>query len=119
MLCGIHCLILPIALSFFSIASFRSSDLRSEEWVHRVFAAVAILIAAIGLRSGYRRHRNRAALVLGAAGSILLILASIFSSFLSSEVSEVVITLSGATVLSAAHLWNWSLLKASCRCSGK
>lgn len=97
-LCLIHCLALPLLAAAAPLLGL----LGELEWVHRAFVVVAIPVSAtIFLLSprGGRRLLFGAAMIPGLA----LLAAGAFAERL--EAIETPLTVAGALLLAAAHLW--------------
>jgi peptidoglycan/LPS O-acetylase OafA/YrhL len=100
-LCLLHCLALPVLAAVLpALASWADA-----EWIHVLFAAIAVPLAGLAL---WRSHRLRplparliALAVLGLAG--LLVGASGWPS----HAAETPFTVAGSLLLASAHLWNW------------
>lgn len=83
------------------------------ESVHQVLAAILPVIAIFAFVPGFRRHRAKAVLILGALG-LLSILFCAFQPFGPiGEGFETGLTLLGSSFLSVAHLRN---RKLRCQC---
>ncbi|MET0288661.1 MAG: MerC domain-containing protein [Pseudoxanthomonas sp.] len=100
-LCLLHCLALPVLAAVLpALASWAEA-----EWVHLVFAAIAVPLAGLAL---WRSHRVRplpvgliALAALGLAGLML------GASGWPSHAAETPFTVAGSLLLAWAHLWNW------------
>lgn len=100
-LCLLHCLALPLLASMLPLLGVWAQ----AEWVHALFVAIALPLAALAL---WRAHRQRplpwplwTMAALGLAG--LLAGAAGFPS----ERAETGATVAGSLLLAGAHLWNW------------
>jgi len=100
-LCLVHCLALPVLAAFLPVLGAWSH----AEWVHLLFAAVAVPLTGLAL---WRVHRRRplplplrALAVAGLAG----LLAGAFGW--PDAAMETPVTVAGSLMLVSAHVWNW------------
>ncbi|HEY0163662.1 MAG TPA: MerC domain-containing protein [Edaphobacter sp.] len=111
-LCLIHCLLTPVAISFFpGIVPYLPGD----TWVHRMLAIGIVLMGAVAFIPGYRLHRRRSLLALIGAG-ISLILVVAWSGETMNEAKEIALSVSGSAMLVAAHLLNRSFCRQCHSC---
>ena len=105
MLCLVHCLAFPVVVMALPAMG---EVLPRQWWVHPVIFALAVPLAAIALVRGWSDHRDRRPVLLGGIGLTLLGL-----GLLAAEASavEVLLTVTGGSVVAAAHLLNWRLGK--------
>ena len=101
-LCLIHCLALPVALSALPWLGI----VFEEEWVHMLFAAVAIPVAFIAFIPGYLKHHLKSILFLGLSGVTLLLLGSIGHDLVGEEIAHWV-TVCGGVLLVSGHICNF------------
>lgn len=102
-LCGVHC-----AISVLVFAGGSSGFLGfwfGSEWVHTVFAALAVLFAVLSFPAAYREHRQPAPAVTGTVGIVLLLL-----GLITPDPWEMPLTVIGASMAATAHLWNRRLV---------
>jgi len=104
-LCALHCLALPLGL--FALLPFLDR-LPDEHEFHWAMALAIVPIGLIAFWRGYRRHHNRAVLISGALGLILI---AIGTGSGSGELAhrEFPITLIASLALIFAHFKNWRL----------
>lgn len=100
-LCLAHCLLLPVAAALLPALAAAGE----AEWVHLLFVAFAVPLAAAAL---WRAHRLRPLpgplLALAGAG-----IAGLLAGALGwpSEALETPLTVAGGVLLASAHVWNW------------
>ena len=99
-LCLIHCLVLPfLALSLPFFVAFERA-----EWVHYVFAGIALPLSFFGLRYGCTHHKaSRGLIACAALGCLALMFGAVSWP---SERWGIVITVCGSLLISAAHIYN-------------
>ena len=97
-LCAVHCLASIILVSTLGLGS---QVLLSPE-IHRYGLALAILVGAITIGIGLRRHGQRAPLVIGSAGLALMAGGLVVPHGL----PEAVLTVSGVALVALAHIRN-------------
>ncbi len=102
-LCLVHCLALPMLVSLSPLIGV----LADNELAHTLFvmAAVPVSVAALApaLLRDSGRHPWTLALLAGAA--LALLIAGVLEW--PAEAWETPLTVAGATLLAAVHLWNW------------
>ena len=100
-LCAIHC-----AASVLVVAgSGMGSVFLQSEWAHTVFAAFAVLFAALSFPSALRQHGQMTPPVAGTTGIVLLL-----AGLIAPESLEMPFTVVGAGLAAFAHLWNRRLI---------
>ncbi len=97
-LCAIHCV---ASLLFVSVLGLGGEVLLSPA-IHRVGLALAVLVGAVTIGMGVRRHGQRAPLFIGAAGLALMASAVVVQH----GVLEAVLTISGVALVATAHIRN-------------
>jgi hypothetical protein len=112
-ICLIHCLLTPLVISIFPIAI---PYLPSDAWFHRVLVGCIVLIGAAAFVPGHRLHRRKPLLALICVG-MSLILAVAWTGESTHRVFELALSISGALMLSAAHLLNRSFCRQCIACS--
>lgn len=102
-LCLVHCLVLPFVILFVPTlaASFVSS-----EWTHLVLVTIALPISLIAFWRGTRCHKGVRPFLLGLAGLALMISGVVLAV---EDMTEVALTVTGATLLALGHLSNHRL----------
>lgn len=99
--CLVHCLALPVLAAFLPLFARWTH----AEWLHPVFALVAIPLTGAALWSAHRRHglpwRLRLLALAGLAGLVAGALVTRGSTL---------VTVGGSLMLVAAHVWNWRRL---------
>lgn len=115
-ICLVHCLLTPIALSFFpNILPWLPGD----AWFHRALALTIVLLGAAAFAPGYRIHRRRLPLAVVCAGVSLILVVAWYGESLS-HAAELALNIPGSMLLVTAHLLNRSfcLSCAPCRTTG-
>ena len=97
-LCLVHCV-----ASIVLVATLASGGhlLDHPAW-HQIGLGLAIIFAAFGLSSGFRRHGHRAPLVIGGAGLSFMVAALLVPHGL----FEATLTVIGVSIVAAAHFKN-------------
>lgn len=108
--CAIHCLITPLILVALPVAA--GTWLGGESF-HLWLLVLILPLSTTALTLGCRRHKDRAVMLLGAAGMALLVLAVLFGSGWLGERGERVLTLTGSAALIAGHVRNFRQCRAS------
>ena len=99
-LCLIHCLGLPLLAATLPLAGV----LAEVEWIHRAFVIAAVPITGLAIMNGAPSGR-RASFILPALLGLAALIAAAFVHVLHDH--EVTLTVVGAMLLAAAHLWRW------------
>jgi hypothetical protein len=110
-LCAVHCAAVPVALS---LASGLQLGFLQDERVEWLLISTAALVGLISLASGYRQHRQPAALRTMTAGLSLLVAGRIFHSSSHSFSIGTAASVAGGVTVAAAHLWNVRLAHRHC-----
>ena len=97
-LCALHCL---ASIALVSTLGLGSQVLLSPA-IHRYGLALAILVGAVTIGIGLRRHGQRAPLVIGSAGLALMAGGLVVPHGL----PEAVLTVSGVALVALAHIRN-------------
>jgi len=97
-LCAVHCVLSVVLVSVLGLGG----EVLLSPAIHRVGLMVAVLIGAVALGYGVKRHGKRGPLVLGGAGLALMACAILVGHGL----PEAVLTICGVTLVASAHLWN-------------
>ncbi|MES2291158.1 MAG: MerC domain-containing protein [Pseudomonadota bacterium] len=96
-MCVVHCVLSVVLVALLSSATFLTDPV-----IHRAGLAGAVLLAAVALRQGYVSHRARRPAIVGLAGLSLMT----FALFVPHGWAEVAATVTGVSILAAAHLMN-------------
>lgn len=110
LLCAVHCIVLPLVLSFFPAAL--AAPLRGEE-VHPLLLWLVVPSSLTAVRLGCRRHKDRWVLAGAALGLAILITAALAGERILGTAGEVAATLSGSFLLVAIHWRNYVLCRRS------
>jgi hypothetical protein len=110
-LCALHC-----AAGAAIAAAVPALRVIESERLERLFVIVSVTLATVALRRGVRLHNERRVYVALAAGALVL-LASRTIEF-SSERTELLLSIAGASLLVTAHVLNIRALRRCCaRCN--
>lgn len=105
LICAVHCAAIPILLSFSSLSSLQFLENPYIEWS---FIALAVVFVFVSLWPSYKKyHRKAKPLFIACFGFTLIAM----GRFEFTELWEVVNTVTGATLVSVAHYFNWKYLK--------
>ena len=107
-ICAIHCLCLPLMLSFFPALS---SSLFGQERFHVLLLFLVIPLSLVSLSIGCKRHKSRFVASFGLSGIIVLIFTATAGHDLLGEIGERVATVVGATLIAIGHLRNYRLCR--------
>ena len=106
LICAIHCAVVPIILSFSSLASLHFLHHPLIEWS---FILIGVVFVFVSLWPSYKKvHHNTRPLFFVALGFGLIALGRLDLN----EIWEVLNTVSGAILVSTAHYVNWKLLRS-------
>ena len=111
--CAVHCLALPLTVSFLPLIGL---SFLLDETTERVFIGISIFLAVLSFLPAYfREHGKLRSIFLAAAGIGLIIL----THFLFEEnlTIKIIFLLSGAILISAAHFINRRLCRACAVCA--
>jgi uncharacterized membrane protein YfcA len=112
-LCFVHCILTPVLLS---LSAVWAHYLPSEEGLHRVLAVMVAAIGCFAIINGYRRHRRFRVLFLMSAGILFIFAGAWLGDRLPSHIAEVAVTLTGSSLMIAAHFINHTFCKNCHRC---
>jgi hypothetical protein len=104
-LCMVHCLVLPLLVSF---APAILRGLPGDDVTHRVLAIGIALAGGLAFRSGYKVHRKGWILALFLFGIALISAAAALGDSVLSGFGEAGITVCGSLLLITAHWCNRS-----------
>lgn len=103
-LCAVHCLALPLLVSFGLLGHLHLHQTPTWEWL--LFVAL-LGVAIASLLSSFRNtHQNLTPVVMGFAGLLLILIGEINHQHVSHFLSGI-----GGLLLASAHFLNWSLLR--------
>lgn len=111
LVCAVHCAVTPLALLALPVIAAHSWDgldgiigafwADTTEWI---FLGVIVLLAGFGLLATYPRHRDSRPALLTACGLVVLMTAHLL--FESASGVEIVLDVTGATMIALAGFWN-------------
>jgi MerC mercury resistance protein len=104
-LCVVHCLALPLLVSF---APAILRELPGDDLTHRVLAIGIALAGGLAFRSGYKVHRKGSILALFLLGIALISAAAVLGEAVLPAYGETGITVCGSLLLITAHWRNRS-----------
>ncbi len=107
-LCLVHCLALPVLAAFLPLLGAWSR----AEWVHLLFAAMAVPLTGLALWRAHRRNPLPWPLLALAVAGLAGLLAGAFGW--PTESLETIVTVAGSLMLVSAHVWNWSRRPPAC-----
>lgn len=110
MVCAVHCAVVAIFLGVLPAAA----SFLAKPWIDWAFLLVSVVIGAFALLPGYRRHKDRAPLLLFASGIAMLSALRIMRA--QPSLGEMVVVIMAATCLVAAHWRNRGAI-ARCNCA--
>jgi peptidoglycan/LPS O-acetylase OafA/YrhL len=115
LICAIHCLALPILLII--LPSMIALQLDNEIF-HTLIIITVLPVSIFALTLGYKQHKRNWLLILGFTGLLLLVIAVILGEETTGEFGEKLLTVLGASLVAAGHLWNFRLCQqfADCAC---
>jgi hypothetical protein len=111
-LCGLHCLLLPIAIIFFPAIS--ATFMGSEDF-HKTLLYFIIPSSIIAMTVGCKMHRKYNVYLYGVVGVGTLLIASFFGHDYFGESGEIILTLIGTGIVSYGHLKNQRLCAECCK----
>lgn len=103
-ICAIHCMAVPLVLSFGLIGS--------GHWVHNhtfdfIVIILGIFIAGFSLLSDYRKHNSFLPILLIVAGFTLLLIGLLNEH----SIGHMLWSVAGSTLVMTAHITNWRLVR--------
>lgn len=105
-LCLLHCLALPFIIVLLPFLN----EVAIDRW-HALMLLVVIPMSVLAFSIGFRRHRNRGVITVGAAGMLLMVIGGTLAHYFLGLTADRILTLSGAGVLAAAHYRNSRLAR--------
>jgi MerC mercury resistance protein len=109
LLCLVHCLALPVLISF---APAILRGLPGDDVTHRSLAVGIGFVGLLAFHSGYRVHRRRWVLAAFVTGLLLVSSAAILGGAVLTDYGEGAITICGGILLVTAHLFNHSFCRS-------
>ena len=109
LLCLVHCLALPVLISF---APAILRQLPGDDVTHRSLAVAIGFVGFLAFRSGYKVQRRRSVLAAFVTGLALVSLAAILGDAVLTGYGEAAITVCGGLLLVTAHLVNHSFCRS-------
>lgn len=107
--CGIHCLLLPVAL----VAAPSTALLASvDESLHQALILLILPVSLIGLSLGCRQHRQWPIFMLGILGILVSVGSVLLGHDFLGESGEIAGTLVGASLICASHIQNYRRCRA-------
>lgn len=100
-MCIAHCLFLPVLAL---LAPFYWLEWLEAEWVHGLLLLFTLPIAGMALVTGFRHHGQLSAVIVGAWGGVMLLLAMLIGREYHDW--EMPLSVVGASALVIAHLGN-------------
>ena len=103
-LCAVHCLAIPVLVSFGALSHFHLHITFAWEWV---LFMLLLAIAIASLYGSYRHnHRDPRPLVVAAVSVLLITIGEFYHHGAGHLISGV-----GGLFLASAHLLNWTMLR--------
>jgi len=89
-----------------------------NEIFHTLIIITVLPVSIFALTLGYKQHKRNWLLILGFTGLLLLVIAVILGEEITGEFGEKLLTVLGASLVAAGHLWNFRLCQqlADCAC---
>lgn len=108
-ICLLHCLALPVVLTIVPIMNVTLLD---EATFHLIMLAVILPVSLVALAIGCRQHKDRATLLLGTTGLVVLTLTALFGHDSLGLTGERLVTSMGGLILAMAHIQNYRCCRA-------
>ena len=102
--CLVHCLLLPIIVATLPLWPLGES---LHVWLHPVFALLLIPITLMAIRSGLRKHGQKAPGLLLGSGLLVILGAALWGHATPGFAAESMLTLAGSGLLISGHWRNW------------
>lgn len=112
-LCTIHCLMLPLIVSWLPTAA---ALILEDEFFHLSMVILVIPLSLYALTLGCKQHQRHRVLVLGIAGLVLLISAVFLGHDILGEFGEKILTVSGASLITLGHALNFHFCRHDQQC---
>jgi hypothetical protein len=101
--CLVQCLLLPVLVL---ISPLTSLGLLGHEAFHLLLLFVIVPVSAAAFAMGYRMHRNRAMLIPGLSGLLIVAFAAVFGHDLMGDLGSALVTSLGGLLLITGHWLN-------------
>lgn len=109
LLCLVHCLALPMLISF---APAILRGLPGDDVTHRSLAVAIGFVGFLAFRSGYKVHGKRWVLAAFIAGLLLVSTAAVLGDEVLTGYGEAAVTVCGGFLLVTAHFFNRSFCRS-------
>lgn len=109
LLCLVHCLALPMLISF---APAILRGLPGDDVTHRSLAVAIGFVGFLAFRSGYKVHGRRWVLAAFLAGLLLVSTAAVLGDQALTAYGEAAVTVCGGLLLVTAHFFNRSFCRS-------
>ena len=109
LLCLVHCLALPVLISF---APAILRGLPGDDVTHRSLAVAIGFIGFLAFRAGYKVHGRRWVLATFLAGLLLVSTAAVLGDEVLTGYGEAAVTVCGGLLLITAHFFNRSFCRS-------
>jgi len=103
-ICLVHCLAVPVLVAVLPIAAISFGN---SEHFHGLMLWLVVPTSFVGFSLGYRLHRRKGLVALGAVGVIVLGVAAIRGHGTWVEALEVAVSVTGSLLLGGAHWLNF------------
>lgn len=100
--CVLHCLVVSLGVSFFSIFELGAEHHEAVEWL---FFSSAIVFALLSSIFGYRAHKNRNLMVYFGLGIVILTMGRLAEALELFEGGDI-LAIAGGGVIFISHVWS-------------
>ena len=100
-LCLVHCLALPVLIAVLPFVGALG-----DEHLHAELLLVVIPISVFAFVIGFRRHRSRSVVVVGALGMAVLAVGGTYVHSRYGIAADRAMTVAGSAILAIAHFFN-------------
>ena len=114
MICAIHCLAVPLLLVI--LPSMLALQLDNEIF-HTLIIIAVLPVSIFALTLGYKQHKHNWLLIVGFTGLLILLIAAILGEEVIGELGEKLLTVFGASLVAAGHLWNYRICRKFTDCA--
>ncbi|CAA0090005.1 Uncharacterised protein [Zhongshania aliphaticivorans] len=116
-LCGIHCLILPVALVILPVLT---TNIVADQHFHQWLLLAVLPTSLIALTMGCRQHLKMSVMVIGILGLTILSFTAFWGHDLFGETGEKIASLFGALLITIGHIRNHNLCNSlRCHCNSQ